>query len=56
MPTPRCGGTSVSRGTPSIYAAKASDFVAVTQKVYSTPKMQSRIVLPVVLPGGKAMQ
>jgi uncharacterized protein len=32
----------------SIYAAKASDFVAAMQKVYSTPKMESRIVLPVV--------
>ena len=34
--------------TASIYTAKASDFVAATQKVYSTPKMPSRIVLPVV--------
>jgi predicted acyl esterase len=32
----------------SIYAAKASNFVAAMQKVYSTPKMESRIVLPVV--------
>jgi putative CocE/NonD family hydrolase len=42
--------------TASIYAAKASDFVVVTQKVYSDPKMPSRIVLPVVTPEGKAMQ
>jgi predicted acyl esterase len=42
--------------TASIYAAKASDFVAVSQKVYSDPKMPSRIVLPVVLPEGKGMQ
>jgi hypothetical protein len=40
----------------SIYAAKASDFVVVTQKVYSDPKMPSRIVLPVVPQEGKAMQ
>ena len=33
---------------PSIYAAKASDFRAATQKVYSSPGMASRIVLPVV--------
>jgi putative CocE/NonD family hydrolase len=33
---------------PSIYAAKASDFVKATQRVYSTPAMASHIVLPVV--------
>lgn len=38
--------------TPSIYSAKASDFVAATQKVYAAPDMASRIILPVVTPGG----
>ena len=38
--------------TPSIYAAKASDFVTATQKVYASPDMPSRIVLPVVPSGG----
>jgi putative CocE/NonD family hydrolase len=38
--------------TASIYAAKASDFVAATQKVYAAPDMASRIILPVVSPGG----
>ena len=38
--------------TPSIYAAKASDFVAATQKVYAAPGLASRIVLPVLPPGG----
>jgi uncharacterized protein len=33
---------------PSIYAAKASDFVKATQRVYSTPALPSHIVLPVV--------
>jgi uncharacterized protein len=33
---------------PSIYAATASDFVKATQRVYSTPALASRIVLPVV--------
>ncbi|MDB4875008.1 MAG: X-Pro dipeptidyl-peptidase [Gemmatimonadetes bacterium] len=33
---------------PSIYAAKASDYVKATQRVYSTPAYPSRIVLPVV--------
>ena len=34
--------------TPSIYSsAKASDFVAATQKVYASPQLASRIVLPV---------
>jgi uncharacterized protein len=42
--------------TASIYAAKASDFVAVTQKVYSDPKMPSRIVLPVIPQEGKGIQ
>jgi predicted acyl esterase len=37
--------------TPSIYAAKASAFVAATQKVHSTPSLPSRIILPVVAPG-----
>ena len=37
---------------PSIYAAKASDFVTATQKVYDAPDMASRIVLPVVPAGG----
>ena len=34
--------------TPSIYAAKAADFVAATQKVYAAPGLASRIILPVV--------
>jgi uncharacterized protein len=38
--------------TPSIYAAKASDFVSATQKVYAAPDLASRIVLPVVPAGG----
>jgi putative CocE/NonD family hydrolase len=33
---------------PSIYAAKASDFVKATQRVFTTPAMPSHIVLPVV--------
>ncbi|HEY3951294.1 CocE/NonD family hydrolase [Phenylobacterium sp.] len=37
---------------PSIYAAKAKDFQAATQTVYSTPDMASRIILPVVPNGG----
>ncbi|HLZ77071.1 CocE/NonD family hydrolase [Phenylobacterium sp.] len=37
--------------TPSIYSAKASDFVSATQKVYSAPDLASRIILPVVPPG-----
>jgi putative CocE/NonD family hydrolase len=32
---------------PSIYAAKASDFVKATQRVYTAPAMASHIVLPV---------
>lgn len=36
---------------PNIYKAKASDFVAATQKVYATPDMASHIVLPVVPAG-----
>jgi predicted acyl esterase len=40
----------------SIYAAKAGDFVAATQRVYSDPKLPSRIVLPVVPPEGTGMQ
>ena len=31
----------------SIYQATAADFVPATQRVYSTPKMASHIVLPV---------
>ncbi len=33
---------------PSIYEAKASDFVKATQRVYATPTMPSHLVLPVV--------
>jgi len=33
---------------PSIFDAKASDYVKATQRVYTTPAMASRIVLPVV--------
>ena len=33
---------------PSIYDAKASDFVKATQRVYATPAMPSHLVLPVV--------
>jgi putative CocE/NonD family hydrolase len=33
---------------PSIYAAKASDFVKATQKVYASPDLPSKIVLPVI--------
>jgi hypothetical protein len=33
---------------PSIYKAQASDFTAATQRVYSTPGMESYIVLPVM--------
>jgi putative CocE/NonD family hydrolase len=33
---------------PSIYDAKAADFVKATQRVYATPGMTSRIVLPVL--------
>jgi hypothetical protein len=33
---------------PSIYKARASDFMAATQRVYSTPGMESYIVLPVM--------
>ncbi len=36
------------RFVPSIYEAKASDFVKATQRVYSTPSLPSHIVLPVV--------
>ena len=34
--------------TPNIATAKASDYVAATQKVYAAPDMPSHIVLPVV--------
>jgi putative CocE/NonD family hydrolase len=33
---------------PSIYEAKARDFVSATQRVYCSPKLPSHIVLPVV--------
>lgn len=36
--------------TRSIYTAKASDYRAATQRVYSSPKMPSLVILPVVLP------
>ena len=33
---------------PSIYDAKASDYVKATQRVYATPALPSHITLPVV--------
>jgi hypothetical protein len=33
---------------PSIYKAQSSDFTSATQKIYSTPGMESYLVLPVV--------
>jgi predicted acyl esterase len=33
---------------PSIYKAVAEDFVAATQRVYSTAEMPSHVVLPVI--------
>ena len=33
---------------PSIYDAKASDFVKATQRVYVSPALPSHIVLPVI--------
>jgi uncharacterized protein len=33
---------------PSIYKAQAGDFTAATQRIYSTPGMESHIVLPVM--------
>jgi len=33
---------------PSIYAAKASDFVAARQRVFTSPNLPSRIILPVI--------
>jgi len=33
---------------PSIYKAQADDFVPATQRVYSTPGMESFVVLPVM--------
>jgi putative CocE/NonD family hydrolase len=33
---------------PSIYQATAADFVPATQRIYCTPQMPSRIVLPIV--------
>jgi putative CocE/NonD family hydrolase len=35
--------------TPSIYTARAIDYRAATQRVYSSPKMPSHVMLPVVL-------
>jgi predicted acyl esterase len=32
---------------PSIYKAKASDYVKATQRVYSSPALPSYVVLPV---------
>ena len=34
--------------TPSIYTAKAADFVRATQRVYASPELPSHILLPVV--------
>ncbi|MGH7024081.1 MAG: CocE/NonD family hydrolase, partial [Caulobacteraceae bacterium] len=34
----------------SIYEAKAADFVKATQKVYASPELASRIILPVIGP------
>jgi hypothetical protein len=34
--------------TPSIYQAKASDFVKATQTVYASPDLASRIILPII--------
>ena len=36
------------RYTPSIYTAKATDFVVATQRVYTSPEHPSRILLPVL--------
>jgi hypothetical protein len=36
--------------TRSIYTAKAGDYRVATQQVYSSPKMPSHVMLPVVLP------
>jgi len=33
---------------PSIYQAKASDFVSATQRIYCSPEMPSHLVLPVM--------
>jgi predicted acyl esterase len=33
---------------PSIYKAKASDYVKATQRIYATPAAPSHIVLPVL--------
>ena len=33
---------------PSIYQAKPGDFLAATQRIYSTPQMPSHIVLPIL--------
>jgi predicted acyl esterase len=39
------------RFVPSIYDAKASDFVKATQRIYSTPALASHIVLPIMPTG-----
>jgi predicted acyl esterase len=33
---------------PSIYTAKASDYVPATQRIYCAPKTPSHIVLPIM--------
>ena len=33
---------------PSIYTAKADDYVKATQRIYATPQLPSQIALPVV--------
>jgi len=33
---------------PSIYDAKPADFTPATQRIYSTPKFPSHVVLPVM--------
>jgi hypothetical protein len=33
---------------PNIYKAKASDFAKATQRIYSTPRLPSYVVLPIV--------
>jgi len=32
---------------PNIYSARGEDYVKATQRIYSTPKLPSHIVLPV---------
>jgi predicted acyl esterase len=36
------------RFVPSIYQAKAADFVKATQRVYTSPSLPSHLVLPIV--------